>query len=172
MDLSGSWKYIAEISKSRLAHNKTSHHVSEYGDGIELIGVAGEIVARRFLGLPEELHQGFDGGVDLTYGGMRVDVKATLLTPNISHRYLQWPETKRIKSDIILLTAVDPILKIGTVLGYANRNDVVNAPINRDRYQPCHEIPVMALRPAWELEAEFVRSRSVNAQAKAEANAF
>ena len=65
MDLSGSWDYIREIARSRLAHNKTSHHVSEFGEGIELIGVAGEIVARRFLGLPETIHQRFDGGVDL-----------------------------------------------------------------------------------------------------------
>lgn len=164
MDLSGSWDYIRQISRSRLAHNKTPHHVFDYGDGIELIGVAGEIVARRFLGLPEELHDGFDGGVDIFYGGMRVDVKATVLTPNIQHRFLQWPETKRVKSDIILLTAIDPILKIGTVLGYANRSDVLEAPINRERYQPCHEIPVTKLRPAWELEAEFVRGRNVQSQ--------
>lgn len=172
MDLSGSWNYIKRISRSRLAHNKTSHHVSDYGDGIELIGVAGEIVARRFLGLPEELHEGFDGGVDLVYGGMKVDVKATLLTPNIGHRFLQWPETKRIKSDIVLLTAVDPILQIGTILGYANRHDVLNAHVNYERFNPCHEIPVRDLKPAWELEAEFVRSRSVDVQSKAEANTF
>ena len=163
MDLSGSWKYIADVSRSRLSHNKTSHHVSEYGDGIELIGVAGEIVARRFLGLPEQLHDGFDGGVDLVFGGMKVDVKATILTPNIAHRFLQWPETKRIKADIILLTAIDPITQTGTVLGYANRSDILNAEINRDRFQPCYEIPVRKLRPAWELEAEFARSRYVNA---------
>ena len=160
MDLSGSWDYIREIARSRLAHNKTSHHVSEFGEGIELIGVAGEIVARRFLGLPETIHQRFDGGVDLSYGGYKVDVKTTVLTPNISHRYLQWPEFKRIRSDVVLLTAVDPLTMIGTVLGYANRADILRSPINRERFQACHEIPVTELHPAWELEADFVRSKA------------
>jgi hypothetical protein len=160
MDLSGSWDYIIEIARSRLAHNKTSHHVSDFGDGIELIGVAGEIVARRFLGMPETIHARFDGGVDLRYGGYKVDVKATVLTPNISHRFLQWPENKRIKSDVVLLTAIDPITKIGTVLGYASRSDILNSTINRERFQACYEIPVPELHPAWELEAEFVRSKA------------
>ena len=72
MDLSGSWPYIESTARDRLSHNKTRRHVSDYGEGIEVIGVAGEIVVRRFLGLCEEVHDGFDNGVDMscirTYG--------------------------------------------------------------------------------------------------------
>lgn len=167
MDLSSSWQYITDVARSRLAHNKTSHHVYEYGEGIEVLGVAGEIVARRFLGLSEKLHCGFDGGVDLSYATMKIDVKATVLTPNIRHRFLQWPEGKRVRADVILLTAIDPITKIGTVMGYATRNDVQTAPINRSRFQPCYEIPVTSLRPAWELDEEFIRMKALNVQSQA-----
>ena len=59
MDLTSSWPYIEDTARNRLAHNKTSHHIYEYGDSLELLGVAGEIVARRFLGLSEELHCGY-----------------------------------------------------------------------------------------------------------------
>ena len=154
MDLSGSWKYAQIISRSRLANNKTVHHVSEFGDGIELLGAVGEIVARRYLGLPEKLHCGFDHGIDIFVYGMKIDVKTTVLTPKVEHRYLQWPTWKPVKADIILLTAVDPVTKIGTVLGYATRLEVQTAPINNNRFVACHEIPIRDLHPAWELIAE------------------
>jgi hypothetical protein len=151
MDLSGSWPYIERVARNRLAHNKTRHHVSEYGDGIETLGVAGEIVARRFLGLDEILHEGFDGGTDFVFAGKMVDVKATVLTPNIGFRYLQWPEWKPVKADIILMTAIEPVTKTGTVIGYATRAEVEKAEINRTRFSPCHEIPMSKLRPMYEL---------------------
>jgi len=151
MDLSGSWEYIQKISKSRLANNKTIHHVSEYGEGIEVLGAAGEVVARRFLGLPEKLHEGFDNGIDIWTHGMKIDVKATVLTPKMAYRYLQWPTWKPVKSDIILLTAIDPVTMQGTVLGYATKDEIEGAPINEFRHIPCHEIPAVNLHPAWEL---------------------
>ena len=138
MDLSGSWSYITDVARSRLAHNKTPHHVSTYGDGIEILGAAGEICARRFLGLGEELHDGFDGGCDLLYAGKRIDVKATIMTPKMSYRFMQWPLNKNIKSDIVLMTAVDPLSKQATVIGYATREQIAGAPVNN-------------LRPAWKL---------------------
>jgi hypothetical protein len=151
MDLSGSWEYIQKIAESRLATNKTEHHVTEYGEGIEALGVAGEIVARRFLGLEELVHEGFDHGVDLTYGGQTIDVKATVLTPKTNFRFLQWPIWKIVKADIVLMTAVNPIQKTGVVLGYATRLEITTAPINNERKYACHEIPVINLHPAWEL---------------------
>src|SRR5512133_207525 len=97
MDLNGSWDYIERIARSRLSHNKTKRHVYDYGEGIEVIGVAGEIIVRRFLGLDETVHEGFDHGVDMSYFGMRIDVKATVLTPNANYRYLQWPNWKKVR---------------------------------------------------------------------------
>lgn len=162
MDLSGAWSYGRSVSEHRLAHNKTQRHVSEYGDGIELLGVMGEICARRFLGLSEVLHEGFDHGVDILFEGMTIDVKATHLTPLIQHRYLQWPRWKPVKSDYILLAAIDALHRGGTILGYATRAEVLAAPINRDRRYPCREIAVGDLHPAWELEVEAVRHRSAS----------
>lgn len=159
MDLSGSWPYICDVARSRLAHNKTERHVSKFGEGIEVLGVAGEIVARRFLGISELLHEGFDGGIDLRFAGMRIDVKATLLTPSVQHRFLQWPEWKRVKADIIVLTAIDPIVQKGTMIGFATRTEIIAAPINATRSSPCHEIPVMNLSPSWLLLQTFERER-------------
>jgi hypothetical protein len=157
MDLNGSWEYIEDIARSRLAHNKTKHHISDYGEGIEVIGVAGEIAARRFLGLPEEVHSGFDGGCDLIYAGKRVDVKTTVFTPNVIYRFLQWPEWKRVKSDIILMTVVDPISKIAEVIGYATESEIKAATMNRERPNPCFEIAFTKLHPAYELVAATLR---------------
>jgi hypothetical protein len=153
MDLRGSWQYIIETAKSRLAHNKTAFHVDEYGTGIEVIGVAGEIVARRYLGLDEGVHLGFDGGADIIYYGQRIDVKATMLTPKVEFKFLQWSEWKPIKSDIILLTVIDPIEMIGYPVGYATRDEMLRAPINETRHIPCHEIAIHDLHPMWELGA-------------------
>ncbi len=159
MDLSGSWEQIEEVARHRLSHNKTKRHVYDYGEGIEVIGVAGEIITRRFLGLPEEVHEGFDRGVDIQYYGMKMDVKATILTPNASYRYLQWPEWKKVHADYIIMTVIDPINKLGTIIGYALKREIIKAPINKNRSTACHEIPFTELHPAWELIVEACRRR-------------
>jgi hypothetical protein len=151
MDLSGSWKMLAAIAQERLKHNKTSHHVSEYGTDIELIGAAGELAARRFLNLEETLHIRFDNGVDMRVGGYTIDVKATMLTRNVRYRYLQWPYWKPVRSSIILLTAVSIPNQKAIVIGYAFKHEIERAPINLLRDFPCHEIPVARLHPASEL---------------------
>jgi hypothetical protein len=157
MNLSGSWEYIQGIARNRLAHNKTIRHVTEFGEGIEVLGVAGEIIARRFLGLEEFVHDGFDYGVDIHWFGMKIDVKATVLTPKINFRYLQWPAWKKVRAGIVLFTAVDPLTKSGTVIGYATKDEILQAPVNMERFSPCHEIPVSELHPGWELLMERAR---------------
>jgi hypothetical protein len=163
MDLSGSWEYIEKAARGRLAHNKTKRHVYDYGESLEIIGVAGEVIARRFLGLPELVHEGFDNGIDIEYFGMKMDVKATILTPNASHRFLQWPDWKKIHAEYIIATVIDPINQLGTVIGYARKSEIFNAPINKTRSTPCHEIPFVELHPAWELIVEACRRRTVQA---------
>ncbi len=157
MDLNGSWGYIERVARNRLANNKTRHHVSEYGDGIETLGVAGELVARRFLGIEERLHEGFDGGTDFVFAGKTVDVKATVLTPNIGFRFLQWAEWKPVKAQIILMTAIEPICRQGIVIGYATKDEVQRSPVNRSRFTPCHEIPITDLHPVYELVGHQLR---------------
>lgn len=151
MDLGSYWDYLEETAASRLRNNRTSRHVYQYGADIELIGAAGELAARRFLGLSTKLHKEFDGGSDLSWRGYRVDVKATKLTPRLNYRYLQWPEGKRLKSDIVLMMAVNVNSREATVCGWAWASQVREAPINYDRDYPCHEIPVVDLHPMWEL---------------------
>lgn len=160
MDLTTAWPYIEDVARSRLSHNKTEHHVSCFGEGIEVIGVAGEVLVRRFLGVTEQVHEGFDHGVDINYFGLRIDVKATVLTPNASFRFLQWPNWKRVRADLIVMTAVDPINQYGTIIGYARKNEILAAPVNPNRPFPCHEIPFTALHPAWELIVEACRRRT------------
>jgi hypothetical protein len=160
MDLSGSWKYIEDVARSRLTNNKTKHHVYDYGEGIEVIGVAGEVIVRRFLGMQEKVHQGFDHGVDIDFFGLKLDVKATILTPSASYRYLQWPNWKKVRAQLIVMTVIDPINKLGTIIGYARREEIIHAPINTSRPTPCHEIPFPELHPAWELVVEGCRRRT------------
>ena len=74
---------------------------------MDIIGAAGEVAARRFLGLPEKLHNHFDGGVDLNWRGYRVDVKSTAISDYLGKQYLQYPEYKWINADIILMMGID-----------------------------------------------------------------
>lgn len=151
MNLAASWEYILSIAKQRLEHNRTSRHVDDFGPDIETLGAAGELAARRFLGLPENLHTNFDNGADLVWNSYKVDVKATRLTHSFRFRFLQWPEWKPVKADIILLTAVNMDEKSATVVGWTTRPEIQNAPVNNERFIPCHEIPITDLRPPWEL---------------------
>jgi hypothetical protein len=151
MDLSPSWQYILDVAKHRLENNKTERHVSEYGDYIEVIGAAGELAARRFLQLNENLHEHFDGGCDIRYRDIRVDVKATVWTPRLMRRYLQWPIWKQIKADAILFTAINQDKQSAVIVGYALPHDIGRAPLNQARDIPCYEIPIPRLRKASEL---------------------
>ena len=152
MDLAPKWNYIQKAAKTRLTNNKTIYHIEKYGTDIEVLGAAGEIAARRFLGLPEKLHLTKDNGIDLYWRGWKVDVKATHMTKYLHHRYLQWPHYKPVKADIILMTAVHLGWKKATVIGFAMRHEILAAPINAARDVPCHEILTTNLHPAWKLQ--------------------
>jgi hypothetical protein len=152
MNLAPKWDYLREVAKKRLRNNKTIFHVDKYGDDIEVLGAAGELAARRFLGLPEKLHLTKDNGIDLYWRGWKVDVKATHMTKNLEHRFLQWPHYKPIKADIILMTAVNLKYHKATVIGFATANEVAVAPINTKRDIPCHEISVKLLHAAWTMQ--------------------
>ena len=149
MNLTASWPYIEKIAAKRLAHNKTPRHVSLYGPEIETIGAAGELAARRFLGLPEILHTHFDGGTDIVVGKTRIDVKATKLDP--AHKFMQWPYWKWVKSPIVLMTMVDIAKKEAVVVGYATRDDILSSSVNLQRNTMCYEIPIKNLRKASDL---------------------
>ena len=148
MDLTPQWQYLEDVAALRLRNNITKRHVSDYGTYIELIGAAGELAARRFFQLPEELHAELDGGTDMIFKDMRIDIKATLWTPKLQFRFLQWPVTKPVKCDIVLLTAVNMDTRAAIIVGYALPEDIKNSPINLERDYPCHEIPVPKLRKA------------------------
>lgn len=156
MDLGGSWEYIQSTARNRLDHNKTPRHIYEYGESIEIIGVAGEVAARRFLGLSEHVHERFDHGVDIRWNEMTIDVKATILTPSLQHKFLQWPRWKWIKAEVILLTAIDPLTRTAVVVGFAYKHEILKAAINETRSDRCHEIAVCQLHHPWELMARFV----------------
>lgn len=158
MDLTPQWSYLEAIAAERLKNNQTKFHVSEYGTYIELIGAAGELAARRFFQLPEELHTHLDGGTDMWFKDMRIDIKATVWTPRLQFRFLQWPITKAIKSDVIMLTAVNIEEKAAIIVGYALPSDIERAPINYERDYACHEISIPRLRKASRLL--FVESRT------------
>jgi hypothetical protein len=149
MNLGDRWPYVLAIAKARLKHNKTSRHVSQYGDTLEILGVAGELAARRLLGLPEELHTGFDGGKDLVYHGWDIDVKTTRLTNNLIERGFRWPLTKVVRADICLVMAVDVESQRAVALGWCYKVAVERAPI--DHEHNCHEVPIVELRPFWQL---------------------
>lgn len=151
MDLGEHWHYVETVARIRLQHNKTDRHISRYGPEIEVIGAAGELAARLYLGLSENLHTGFDNGVDLVWKGWTVDVKSSKLVPKLPYMSLQYPEYKKVKADIQFLIAVDIDNQVATPVGWATREMVLNSPINRQRYQPCHEISVRELINPWAL---------------------
>lgn len=151
MDLSKDWPVLQRVSRARLAHNKTRFHIAKYGPEIELLGTAGEFAARRFLGLSTTLHDKFDGGVDLIWRGWTVDVKTTKLVKTLDRRSLQWPEGKPCKADLVLLVAVNTHTKRACAVGWIWARDVVLAPVNTERHQPCHELPIPTLMPLWRL---------------------
>jgi len=158
MNLSGVWEDIEHVADIRRQNNRTPRHVDvEY---LEVIGAAGELAARHFLGLPTKLHKGFDHGRDFLWRGWKVDVKTTKLTPRLAFRFLQWPTEKLIRADIILLMAVDQETMEVTPVGWTTAEEMAHAPINRTRQVPCHEIPVTDLRPFWEMFTVQPRNES------------
>ena len=146
MDLSAAWPYLEAVAAERLLNNITERHVSMYGPEIELLGAAGELAARRFFQVSEQLHTHFDQGADIVYKDIRIDVKATHWTPKVLRRHLQWAIWKQIRADVILLTAINLQQKSAILVGYALPHEILRAPVNEDRFIACHEIPVPRLR--------------------------
>lgn len=136
---------LEDVAAARLRTNRTRFHESRYGDAIELLGAAGELVARDYLGLPLTLHTGFDGGRDLKYCGLTIDVKTTRLTRFVQHRCLQLPEYRTIQADVVFMVGVHLKHRVGVPIGIASGHELNNAPINRQRDTPCHEIPITDL---------------------------
>lgn len=151
MDLSPYWPLITETARYRLKNNVTDRHVADYGDEIEIMGVAGELAALIDLGHPIKLHVNFDGGIDFYHRGYSVDVKATKLTSKLNFRFLQWPHFKKVVADIIILSAVDIHNMNAVTVGYVTRDEIVRAPMNYSRRTPCREVPVEKMGPIWEL---------------------
>ena len=154
MNLEHHWNYVLDVAAQRLKNNKTPKHVAKYGDELEIMGAAGELAARIFLGSDLDMGVHFDGGVDIYYGRHRIDVKATKITPGIAYRFLQWPIWKPVISDVILMTVVNIGTKQASVIGYATKSDLENAVANMAREIPCVEISFQNLRAPWELVAE------------------
>jgi hypothetical protein len=154
VNLAHHWDYVLDVAAQRLQNNKTPRHVAKYGDELEIMGAAGELAARIFLGVSLTMGVHFDGGVDIEYGRHNIDVKATKITPGIAYRYLQWPIWKPVISDVILMTVVNTGTKHATIIGYALKTDLECAVANMARETPCVEIAFSSLRPAWELVAE------------------
>lgn len=147
MDLSSDWPYIQHIAAERLRHNKTTHHRARYGTEIEIMGAAGELAARRYLGLNEELGTHFDGGVDLFLHGLSIDIKST----RPYSKWLQVAYFKRVSADLILMMAVSIKHKTARPFGFAWREEILSAPLDLRMDDACHHIPVEELHPAQEL---------------------
>ncbi len=147
MDMSRHKEYLTFVEAERRRHNCTRWHVPNLY--YEHNGAVGEMAARMFLSLPEVLHTHFDGGADLYYRGYAVDIKTTKLTSCVEHRYLQWPQGKPIKADIVWMWAVHGWEAFP--IGWAWKEEMIAAPINYGRERPCHEIPVPRLHPIYEL---------------------
>jgi len=145
------WDYLENVARERLQNNVTVRHVSEYGPGIEIMGAAGELAARLYLGLPPSLHTQFDAGADLRWRGWTVDVKSTRLTLTIAHKFLQFPSWKTVRADIVMMVAVDVDRQDAVPLGWATKQMVNNAKVNETRKVECREIPVPNLLPMWAL---------------------
>jgi len=150
MNLKPYWEYLQEVSTQRLANNQTVWHIQNDGR-LEIIGAAGELAARLFFGMSSELGTHFDQGSDFLVGDLKVDVKATPLTPGAAYRFLQWPERKPVKADIIVMTIVNIEEQGATLVGYTTRKAIKAAPVNVARRTPCHEIAYSRLSPLWEL---------------------
>ena len=147
MNLRSDWPYIQHVAAERLRNNITPRHRAKYGTEIEVIGAAGELAARRFLGLSEKLGTTFDGGIDLSLHGLTIDVKST----KPYSLWLQLAYYKRVAADVLLMMSVN--VKRQTVIprGFAWREEILAAPLDISQDDACHRIHIDELHPIHEL---------------------
>ena len=147
MNLRSDWPYIQHIAAERLRKNKTPRHRADFGTEIEVTGAAGELAARRFLGLPEELGTTFDGGIDISLHGIAIDVKST----RPSSKWLQVAYYKRVAADIILMMSIDPERQTAILRGFAWKREILAAPLDLTQIDACHRIHINELHGIEEL---------------------
>jgi len=153
------WNYILRVSRTRLKNNRTPFHVESKDGKFEVIGAAGEMAARRYFGLKEELHLHFDGGTDMKFHGLRINVKATEYSLVKPRHFLQWPIEKDINCDVAVMTMVDLLNKRVAVIGFALQDELLVAPINHKRPYTCREIPIRDLHPIADLKCKSVTGK-------------
>ena len=156
MNLRSDWPYIQQIAAERLRNNKTPRHRAKYGTEIEVMGAAGELAARRFLGLPEILGTTFDGGVDLSTHGITVDVKST----KPWSKWLQVAYYKRVSADVILMMSVDMNKREVVPFGFAWRQEIFSAPLDLRMDDACHRIHISDLHDIEDLTNARIPSRT------------
>jgi hypothetical protein len=151
MNLRDDWDYILKKAQERYSKVRTQWHVNRYGNRLEIMGAAGEVAARRLLRLERDLHVGFDGGIDFMWRGKKVDVKATRKYPHVECTALQWPLTRQINADLIILVLVDAENKEADIVGYITKAELENARTNLSASIPCLEVPTTKFHCIYEL---------------------
>jgi len=160
MLITDAWDYILDVARERLVANFHRHNSHRLGDHIEVLGVAGELAARRFLGLPERVLGVGDPGWDIEIPSTDVlgdpyvwtiDVKSRPWIEGFWRMPLQWPLHKPMRADLALLVFVHLAERRAAVVSFAGKEDLEAAPIDTGGLMPCRLVDPQNMQPATRL---------------------
>lgn len=135
--------YFERIGNERWENNRhTSHNVEEVGPIGEKRGAYAEGDIQLRFDMPLVLGTHYDGGVDVVWHDLRINVKSTRLYSwrSMQGRNLQWPEDNPYLCDVAILVGVNLNNGLCIPQGWATIQEIMKAPLNKDRPTPCQEI--------------------------------
>lgn len=101
-----------------------------WGEDSFFIGFLGELVVRRYLGLPLQKEVGYiDAAHDLEINGAKVDVKTSRLrwpVDQLTSGYMCYvPATQRLEGiDAVVFVRLSPDLRTGHIFGFVPKGDL------------------------------------------------
>lgn len=131
-DFDVSEEHIAYAKELAEKHNLGNRGEFDGNKEQQITGIIGQIVIQDFFGVPRMTgDEGFDGGVDLEYGGVRIDVKTMGRTVKPEEHYVNNIVASQIGyiSEAFILVSYHKRRRILTVCGWIMKDELLESAV-------------------------------------------
>lgn len=97
----------------------------------QFVGLIGEIMIKRLFGLYHEFKNGFDGGFDLVYKGLKIDVKTMGRNVDVKDYFVNnfVAHQKKFDCDIYIFCSLNKKKNELTICGYVTKKELLQKSI-------------------------------------------
>lgn len=101
----------------------------------QFVGLVGEIIIKRLFGLDHEFKNGFDGGFDFVYKGLKIDVKTMGRNVDVKDYFVNnfVAHQKKFDCDIYIFCSLNKKTNELTICGFLSKKELLKKSIYRKK---------------------------------------